>query len=144
MSIALKCSACGHEKQFDQLAEGNLPSCPACGNQSLPSAQRKPAVFRVSASDVIAPSEPELPRLQTYEELGIHDIFRKAVGEELTRDEQMLWLGRPSCLSILALAFPLDRGGMMKVHQDTTARLFSLQHTPRRHTLGVCPIVPNR
>jgi len=48
------------------------------------------------------------------------------------------------CLSILALAFPLDRGGMMKVHQDTTARLFSLQHTPRRHTLGVCPIVPNR
>jgi hypothetical protein len=34
--------------------------------------------------------------LRTFAELGIHDRFRKAVEEELTKDEKLVWLGRPS------------------------------------------------
>ena len=96
MSIPLKCGSCGHEEQSEQLAVDNLPPCPACGNPSLAPAERKPAVFRVSAADVVKPAEPALPRLQTFEELGISDRFRQAVEQELTRDEKLVWLGRPS------------------------------------------------
>src|SRR5689334_5447003 len=96
MSIAVKCGSCGHEKQFEQAAADNLPPCPACGTPSLAQTGRKPGVFRVSAADVIKRAEPALPRLQTFEELEIPDHFRKAVEEELTKDEKLVWLGRPS------------------------------------------------
>jgi hypothetical protein len=113
MSIALKCASCGHEEQF----AGDQPAvCPACGKSlapaeqkpafrvsaddvikpSQPPADRKPGAFRVSAADVVKPADGPLPRLQTYEELEIADVFRKAVDEELTKDEKLVWLGRPS------------------------------------------------
>ena len=50
----------------------------------------------VGASNVLEPAQPALPRLQTFEELGIADHFRKAVEAELTKDENVVWLGRPS------------------------------------------------
>ena len=50
-------------------------------------------MFQVSAADVV---QPALPRLQTFEELGLAGPFQKAVEEELTRDEKLVWLGRPS------------------------------------------------
>jgi hypothetical protein len=96
MSIAVQCSSCGHEEEFEQLAADKLSPCPACGKPFLAPAARKPAVFRVSAANVIKSPEPALPRLQTFEELGITDHFRKAVEEELTKDEKLVWLGRPS------------------------------------------------
>src|SRR4051812_18923730 len=37
-----------------------------------------------------------LPPLQTFEELGLPASFQKAVEEELTRDEKLVWVGRPS------------------------------------------------
>ena len=40
--------------------------------------------------------EPSPSRPRTFEELGIPDQFRKAVEDELTRDEKIVWLGRPS------------------------------------------------
>jgi hypothetical protein len=93
MTTAIKCDSCGHENQFEQLEGDHRPQCLACGNPSPAPANRKPVVFRVSAADVV---KPALPRLQTYEELGFHDRHRKAVEEELTKDEKLLWLGRPS------------------------------------------------
>jgi len=84
-------------------------------------------------------SNVRMPRKMLATEIDRLDALLDGLADNLNEAVAMA-----VCLSILALAFPLDRGGMMKVHQDTTARLFSLQHTPRRHTLGVCPIVPNR
>src|SRR5262249_50134813 len=49
--------------------------------------------IRVSAADVV---KPTLPRPETFEGLGIADEFRKAVEEELSKDEKVVWLGRPS------------------------------------------------
>jgi hypothetical protein len=54
------------------------------------------AAFHVTSADVVAPVEAPLPKLQTYEELGITDVFQKAVQDELTKDEKILWLGRPT------------------------------------------------
>jgi hypothetical protein len=116
MSIALKCASCGHEEQSDQFAGDQPPVCPACGKSLAPAEQkpafrvsaadvvkspeapadRKPGAFRVSAADVVKPGDGPLPRLQTYEELEIADVFRKAVEEELSKDEKLVWLGRPS------------------------------------------------
>src|SRR5437867_696661 len=92
MSTALKCSSCGHELPLEERAA----ACPACGKPSRAAAAGKPGVFRVSAADVIRPAEIALPRLQTFDELGLPDPFRQAVQEELTKDEKLLWLGRPS------------------------------------------------
>jgi hypothetical protein len=58
--------------------------------------QKKAAVFRVSAADVIKPAPVALPPLRSFEELGILDSFRKAVEDELSKDEKLVWLGRPS------------------------------------------------
>jgi hypothetical protein len=74
MSIDVRSSSCGREEPAEQLAVENLPSGPASAQQSPPS----------------------LPRLQTFEELELPAAFRKAVEEELTRDEKLVWLGRPS------------------------------------------------
>src|SRR5580692_3567735 len=63
--------------------------------QSLAPAGRNPGVFQVSAADVVQPTPPALPRLQSFEELGLQ-AFQKAVEEELSRDEKPVWLGRPS------------------------------------------------
>jgi hypothetical protein len=53
-------------------------------------------VFRVSAADVIKPGAPAPLPLKSFEELGIPDSFRKTVEDELTKDEKLVWLGRPS------------------------------------------------
>src|SRR5437899_2835868 len=76
MSIDVRSSSCGPEGPAKQLAVENLPSGPASAQQSL-----APASLR---------------RLQTFEELGLSAPFQKDVEEELTRDEKLVWLGRPS------------------------------------------------
>jgi hypothetical protein len=88
MSIGLKSSSGGDEKQLEERVTDQRPP------SALP--QRKPGVFRVTAADVVKPTPPALPRLQTFEELGIADHFRKAVEEELTQGEKLVWLGQPS------------------------------------------------
>jgi hypothetical protein len=50
----------------------------------------------VSAADVVKPAAAALPPLKSFEELGIPDNFRKSVENELTKDEKLVWLGRPS------------------------------------------------
>jgi hypothetical protein len=106
MSIALKCASCGHEEQSEQFAGDQQPVCPACGKSLAPAEQK--AAFRVSAADVVKPSfkvsaadvvkggDAPLPRLQTFEELELADVFKTAVEETLTKDEKLVWLGRPS------------------------------------------------
>src|SRR5262249_52298449 len=100
------CASCGHEEQSEQFAGDQAPVCPACG-KSLAPAEQKPTFrvsaadvvkpsFKVSAADVVKPGDAPLPRLQTFEELEIADVFRKAVEEELSKDEKLVWLGRPS------------------------------------------------
>jgi hypothetical protein len=54
------------------------------------------AVVRVTAADVVPSANLRTPTAQTFEELGIPPSFREAVEKELTRDEKMVWLGRPS------------------------------------------------
>jgi hypothetical protein len=88
MSIAVKCNVCGHEEASEALA--NLQQCPACGATSLSEAERQ------GAADSAPTPEAAPPRLQTFAELGIPDHLRKAVEEELTKDERLVWLGRPS------------------------------------------------
>jgi hypothetical protein len=124
MAIAVKCSSCGHEYQIGLLDDEGKP-CPECDKPAGAPADAKPAeqnseeskppdtrvesesagpkpaesktaVFQVSPADVIAPKEAPLPKLKTYEELGIDEKFRKAVEEELAREEKVVWLGRPS------------------------------------------------
>jgi len=58
--------------------------------------REEPAVLPVSDADVAPPAPPALPRLKTFEELGLHPAYRKAVEEELSRDEKVVWVGRPS------------------------------------------------
>jgi hypothetical protein len=93
MSIAPKTDVCGSENPFEQITAGKRPQVPACAIAPVAVAEPKPGVFRVSADDVV---KAALPRLKTFAELGIQDEFRKAVEEELTKDEKVLWLGRPS------------------------------------------------
>jgi hypothetical protein len=83
----VRSGSCGREEPAEQLAVENPPPSPASIQQSLALAHQKPAVFQVSAS---------LPRLQTFEELSLPAAFQKAVEEELSRDEKLVWLGRPS------------------------------------------------
>jgi hypothetical protein len=54
------------------------------------------AVVRVSAADVLPSADLRPPTAQTFEELGIPASYRQALEKELTRDEQLLWVGRPS------------------------------------------------
>jgi hypothetical protein len=93
MSMSSKTTVGDSANPCEQVIAGKRPPLPACGKPPVASVEQKPGVFRVSAADVI---KPALPRLQTFEELGIQNEFRKAVEEELTKDEKMLWLGRPS------------------------------------------------
>jgi hypothetical protein len=53
-------------------------------------------VVRVTAADVLTSLQLHPPTAQTFEELGIPAAFREAVEKELTRDEKMVWVGRPS------------------------------------------------
>lgn len=95
MSSDVQASSRGREETADQPAPQRLPSSPVGTQQSFVPADRKPAVFQTSA-DVVEPGSPVLPRLQTFEELGLPVDFQKAIEEELTRDEKLVWLGRPS------------------------------------------------
>jgi hypothetical protein len=54
------------------------------------------AVVRISAADVLPPSNLQPPTAHTFEELGIPASYRQAVEKELSGDEKMLWVGRPS------------------------------------------------
>jgi hypothetical protein len=53
-------------------------------------------MVRVTAADVLPPLDLRPPTAQTFEELGIPASYRQAVEKELTGDEKMLWVGRPS------------------------------------------------
>ncbi|HZP17399.1 MAG TPA: hypothetical protein VFB00_05510, partial [Terriglobales bacterium] len=90
MSIAVKCNVCGHEEASDALAAGHLQQCRACGATSLTETECQ------RAAGSTATPEPAPLRLQTFDELGIPDHLRKAVEHELTQDEKLVWLGRPS------------------------------------------------
>jgi hypothetical protein len=52
-----------------------------------------PTPFQVPTADI---AQPALPRLQSFEELGLAGPFQKAVEEELSRDEKLIWVGRPT------------------------------------------------
>jgi hypothetical protein len=95
MSMDARLSSSGGDERSPRLAVENPPSDAASVQQSLISADRKPLVFQVSAADVVPPAPASL-RLQTFEELGLPAEFRKAVEDELSRDEKLIWLGRPS------------------------------------------------
>jgi hypothetical protein len=57
---------------------------------------QKGDVVRVSAADVVANAGLQPPTAQTFADLEVPDTFRQAVEQELTRDEKLLWVGRPS------------------------------------------------
>jgi hypothetical protein len=50
----------------------------------------------VSAGQVSKPAQPKQSGPPTFEGVGLPDYFRKAVEEELTQDEKLVWLGQPS------------------------------------------------
>lgn len=83
----IRSSSCGREEPAEQLAVEHPLLNAESIQTSLTPADRKAALFQASAS---------LPRLQTFEELGLPAAFQKAVEEELSRDEKLVWLGRPS------------------------------------------------
>lgn len=58
--------------------------------------EQKSNVVRVTIADVLPPSNLRPPTAQTFEELEIPASYRQAVEKELTRDEKLLWVGRPS------------------------------------------------
>jgi hypothetical protein len=63
----------------------------------LPNPGGRPTeVVRVGPADVLPPANLQPPTAQTFDELEIPPTFRAAVEKELTRDEKMLWVGRPS------------------------------------------------
>ncbi len=65
------------------------------GREPLPGPGQADGAFRVGAADVVAAGGPP-PTAQTFEDLGIPTAFRQAVEKELSADEQLLWVGRPS------------------------------------------------
>jgi hypothetical protein len=62
----------------------------------LPPGPPKGEVVRVSIADVLPPPGLQPPTESTFDELEIPAPLRAAVEKELTRDEQLLWVGRPS------------------------------------------------
>src|SRR5262245_31174100 len=62
----------------------------------LPPGPPKGEVVRVSIADVLPPPGLPPPTEGTFDELEIPAPLRAAVEKELTRDEQLLWVGRPS------------------------------------------------
>jgi hypothetical protein len=71
----------------------------ALASQPLHSAagsQPKNEVVRITAGDVLPPDNLHPPTAQTFDELEIPAAFRAAVEKELTANETMLWVGRPS------------------------------------------------
>jgi hypothetical protein len=96
MSTDTRFDSCGRDEPAEPLAVENFSPGPASAQQAPAPADRNPAVFQVSAADVIQAAPPPLPRLQTFEELGLPAAFQTTVGDELSRDEKLVWLGRPS------------------------------------------------
>jgi hypothetical protein len=96
MSIAVKCAHCGRELQVEQFANEEPRLCPECSSPRRAAENRISATLHPSGSDLLKVAQPELPRLQTFEELGLGEKFRQALEGELTKDEKLVWLGRPS------------------------------------------------
>jgi hypothetical protein len=53
-------------------------------------------VFQVTGDDLIEDTPQGLPHPKSFQELEIPDSFRKALEESLSKDEKLVWLGRPS------------------------------------------------
>src|SRR5262245_34801623 len=63
----------------------------------LPNPGGRPTeVVRVGAADVLPPADLPQVTSYTFDELEIPAPFRAAVEKELSRDEKLLWVGRPS------------------------------------------------
>jgi hypothetical protein len=52
--------------------------------------------FMPGGGDFLKPETSEQPGTQSFEQQGIPEMFSKAVAEELTKDEKIVWLGQPS------------------------------------------------
>jgi hypothetical protein len=76
------------------------PEVPPPGASPAQLAVRTPLpkgeVVRVGAADVLPPPGLQPPTERTFDELEIPAPLRAALEKELTRDEQLLWVGRPS------------------------------------------------
>ena len=79
----------GRPEEANPLSSASREQHPRQGEQN-------DAVVPVTAADVLPSANLRPPTAQTFEELGIPASFREAVEKELTRDEKMLWAGRPS------------------------------------------------
>jgi hypothetical protein len=53
-------------------------------------------VVRITAADVLPPASLQPPTAQTFDDLEIPAPFRTTVEKQLTANEKMLWIGRPS------------------------------------------------
>jgi hypothetical protein len=62
----------------------------------LPPGAPRGEVVRVGPADVLPPPGLRTPTERTFDELEIPAPLRAAIEKELTRDEQLLWVGRPS------------------------------------------------
>jgi hypothetical protein len=58
--------------------------------------ERKNEVVRITADDVLPPVNLRPPTAQTFDELEIPASFRATVEKQLSANEKMLWVGRPS------------------------------------------------
>ena len=68
----------------------------ASGDENVSTGHQHGRVARVTGADIIFPPSLHALTLQSFEELGIPSSFRAAVENEITSDEKILWLGRPS------------------------------------------------
>jgi hypothetical protein len=82
----------GRPAEEDAGSQGVTPSCP-------PSHEPPPAPGGLNsgfAADAVAPSNQRPAAAATFEGQEIPAAFREAVEKELTGDEKLLWVGRPS------------------------------------------------
>src|SRR5262245_1302967 len=86
----------GRPVEADGRPEGASPSCSASRELLPGQGEQKGDVVRVTAADVLPPANLRPPTAQTFEDLEIPASFRAAVERELSGDEKMLWVGRPS------------------------------------------------
>src|SRR5258708_25756737 len=86
----------GRPTEADGRPEGANPSSAASPEHLPHQGEQHGAVVRVTAADVLPSAKLQPPTAQTFEELEIPASFREAVENELTGDEKMLWVGRPS------------------------------------------------
>jgi hypothetical protein len=89
-------SGSGRPSEANGRPEGADPSSPASREQPPGQGGEKGEVVRVSPADVLPSAGLRPPTAQTFEELEIPANFRQAVERELTGDETLLWVGRPS------------------------------------------------